>query len=249
VGVARPGPLSIVLGTSGVVFAACERYVADRLGRLHAFCHARPQSWHVMGVMLSAGGSLRWARDALAPGAGFDVLVQGADRWAPGVEGLTFLPYLAGERTPHADPDARGAWVGLELRHDQAALVRAVLEGVAYGLRDSLVLIGELGISATVGRVSGGGSSSELWLRILASVLELELERAPVQEGAAFGAAILGGVAAGVFGDVDSALQATIRPGTKVAPVADWVPPYREGYQRFRALYPALRDLPVPSGS
>ena len=243
VGVLRPGPLSIVLGTSGVVFAASEQFVVDPLGRLHSFCHASPSAWHVMGVMLSAAGSLGWARDVLAPGVAFDQLLAGADRWSPGVEGLTFLPYLAGERTPHADPDARGAFVGLGLRHDRAALIRAVLEGVAFGLRDCLDLITELGIPASIGRVSGGGARSELWLQIVASALELELERVGVEEGAAYGAALLGGVAAGVWSDVDAAVSATVRTGARIEPVDAWIEPYREARERFVALYPALRDV------
>jgi xylulokinase len=196
-----------------------------------------------MGVMLSAAGSLAWARDVLDPAGGFDALVAGAERWAPGAEGLTFLPYLAGERTPHADPDARGAFVGLGLRHDRGALVRAVLEGVAYGLRDSLDLIRGLGIETPGGRVSGGGARSELWLRIVASVLELPLQRVAVEEGAAFGAAILGAVAGGVFGNVDEAVAATVRPGATVEPVPEWIPAYRAGHERFTALYPALRAV------
>ena len=241
VGIARPGPLSIVLGTSGVVFAASERYRPDRDGRLHAFCHAVPDTWHVMGVMLSAAGSLGWARDALAPGTEFDELVAPAASWAPGVEGLTFLPYLAGERTPYADPDARGAFAGLGLRHDRAALVRAVLEGVAFGLRDSLDLVREAGVPAAVGRVSGGGARSELWLAIVASVLELPLERLAVGEGAAFGAALLGGVAAGTWDDVPTAIEAAVRVTSVVEPVAEWIEPYREARLRYRSLYPALR--------
>jgi xylulokinase len=243
VGVARPGALSVALGTSGVVFAAGDRFAADPLGRVHAFCHARPASWHVMGVMLSAAGSLAWTRDLLDPGGDFEALVAGAERWAPGAEGLTFLPYLAGERTPHADPDARGAFVGLGLRHDRGAVVRAVLEGVAYGLRDSLDLVRALGIEAPQGRVSGGGARSELWLRIIASALELPLQRVAVEEGAAFGAAILGAVAGGVFGDVDEAIAATVRPGATVDPVPEWIPAYRAGHARFAALYPALRSI------
>ena len=242
VGVVSPGPLSVVLGTSGVVFAACDRYVADRLGRVHAFCHAVPDTWHVMGVMLSAAGSLSWARDTLAPGTEFEPLLAGVDRWPPGVEGLTFLPYLAGERTPHADPDARGAFVGLGLRHNRAALIRAVLEGVAFGLRDCLDLIAGLGVGATVGRVSGGGARSDLWLAIVASVLELPLERVTVTEGAAYGAALLGGVAGGVYADSEQAVAATVQTGGTVEPVAEWVAPYREARERFRALYPALRS-------
>jgi xylulokinase len=247
VGIDRPGSLSVVLGTSGVVFAALERYAADRAGRLHAFCHAVPESWHVMGVMLSAAGSLAWLRDTIAPGAAYDELLAGADAWPPGTEGLTFLPYLAGERTPHADPDARGAFVGLELRHDRAALVRAVLEGVAFGLRDSLDLIRELSPphpgEPELGRVSGGGARSDLWLRIVASVLELPLERVAVDEGAAFGAAILGGVAAGVWPDVHAAVAATVKPGARIEPVDEWVEVYRERRAQYQALYPALRSV------
>jgi len=246
VGVDRPGAASVALGTSGVVFAATERFSPDARARLHAFCHAVPGAWHVMGVMLSAAGSLRWLRDATAPGVGYDALTDLAAAWPAGSEGLLFLPYLAGERTPHADPDARGAFVGLSLRHDRGALVRAVLEGVAYGLRDSLELIWELGTRPDVGRVSGGGARSELWLRIVASILELPLERVAVDEGAAFGAAILGGVAAGVWPDVPSAVAATVRPEGRVEPVAEWVETYREAGPRYRALYPALRDLEGP---
>ena len=189
VGVDRPGPVSVALGTSGVVFAALPAFAADPQARVHAFCHAVPGGWHAMGVMLSAAGSLRWLRDATEPGAPYDELVAQAARWPAGVEGLLFLPYLAGERTPHADPDARAAFAGLELRHDRGALVRAVIEGVAFGLRDSLDLVAELGGAPEFGRVSGGGARSALWLEIIASALELPLERVAVDEGAAFGAA------------------------------------------------------------
>ena len=242
VGVDRPGPASVVLGTSGVVFAAADAFAADPQARVHAFCHAVPGAWHSMGVMLSAAGSLRWLRDAVAPGGDYAGLVAEAGRWEPGVEGLTFLPYLAGERTPHADPGARGAFCGLSLRHDRGALVRAVLEGVAFGLRDGLDLVSELvRARPALGRVSGGGARSELWLRIVASVLELPLQRTAVDEGASFGAALLGGVAAGVFADVHEAVAACVRPGEVVEPVAAWIEPYREARERYVALYPALR--------
>jgi xylulokinase len=241
VGVDRAGPLSIVLGTSGVVFAALDRFAADPEARVHAFCHAVPSAWHAMGVMLSAAGSLRWLRDALGTGTPYDELTAEAARWPPGTEGLVFLPYLAGERTPHADPDARGAFVGLSVRHDRGGLVRAVLEGVAFGLRDSLDLISELGAPVALARVSGGGARSELWLQIVASVLELPLQRVAVDEGAAFGAAILGGVAASAWPDVQAAVAATVKPREHVDPVAEWVEAYREQRERFRALYPALR--------
>ncbi len=239
VGVDRAGPVSVVLGTSGVVFAALQRYASDPQARVHAFCHAVPGAWHAMGVMLSAAGSLQWLQSILD--VDYDVLTSEAATWPPASEGLVFLPYLAGERTPHADPDARGSYTGLSLRHDRGALVRALLEGVAFGLRDSLDLIAELGGPPALGRVSGGGARSAEWLRILASVLELPLERVAVQDAAAFGAALLGGVAGGVWPDVPAAVAATVRPGELIEPVPEWIGPYRDARERFRALYPALR--------
>jgi xylulokinase len=173
----------------------------------------------------------------------YDALLADAERWSPGAEGLVFLPYLAGERTPHNDPDARGAFVGLSVRHDRGALVRAVLEGVAFALRDSLDLIAELGDPPALGRLSGGGARSQLWAKIVASVLELPLERVAVDEGAAFGAAILAGVAAGAWPDVHQGVAATVRPREGIDPVPDWVEVYRERRERFQALYPALRDV------
>ena len=242
VGVAAPGPLSIVLGTSGVVFSALAAYRPEPQARLHTFCHAVPGTWHAMGVMLSAAGSLSWLRDALG-GVAYAELLGEAERWEPGVEGLLFQPYLAGERTPHADPDARGAFTGLSLRHDRGALARGVLEGVAYGLRDSLELLRELGVDAEVGRVSGGGARSGLWLRIVASVLGLPLERTEAEEGAAYGAALLGGVAAGVFADAHEAVSACVRVRERVDPDPAWQARYDDGYARYRELYPTLRRL------
>ena len=245
VGIDSPGPASVVLGTSGVVFAARETYTADPQARLHAFAHAVPNTWEVMGVMLSAAGSLEWARAALAPDLTFTAMMEQAATAPAGSEDLLFLPYLAGERTPHVDPDARGAFVGLSLRHDRGALIRSVLEGVAHGLRDSLDLIGEIGERPVLGRISGGGSRSELWRTIVASALELPLERVAVDAGAAFGAAILGGVAAGVWPDVSAAVVATVRVRDGVEPDPSWVEIYREGHERFAALYPALRSVPI----
>jgi xylulokinase len=243
VGVDRPGPLSVALGTSGVVFAALDAFAADPEARVHAFCHAVPQAWHAMGVMLSAAGSLTWLRNTAAPDTPFDTLLKEADAWPPGTEGLTFLPYLAGERTPHADPDARGAFTGLSIRHDRGALVRAVLEGVTFGLRDSLDLVAGLGEAPQLGRISGGGARSDLWTRIIASTLDLPLERVAVDEGAAFGAAILGGVAADVWPDVHTAVAATVKPRGRVDPEPEWVEAYAGQREHYRALYPALRAL------
>ena len=243
VGVERPGPVSIVLGTSGVVFAALPAYRPDEQGRAHVFCHAVPGTWHAMGVMLSAAGSLEWLRQVVAPELSFDALVGEGGRWEPGAEGLLFLPYLQGERTPHADPAARGAFAGLQLRHDRGALVRSVLEGVAFGLRDALDVVCGLGLEVTSARASGGGARSELWLEICASVLDLPIERTVVEEGSAFGAALLGGVAGGVYADVHEAVAATVRTRDTVEPDPAWRDAYAELLPRYRALYPALRGL------
>jgi xylulokinase len=247
VGIDRPGPLSIVMGTSGVVFAALPAFASDPQARVHAFCHAVPGQWHAMGVMLSAAGSLQWLRDKLAPEVSFAALVAEAEGWGPGVDGLLFAPYLAGERTPHADPSARAAFTGLELRHDRGALVRAVLEGVAFGLRDSLELIRTLGVPVDRARASGGGAQG-LWLRIVASVLGLPIEVTAVEEGSAFGAALLGGVAGGMFADVPDAVSRCVHVGATVEPDRAWQTVYEETYARFRALYPALDTVKEHTG-
>ena len=241
VGVTEPGPLSVVLGTSGVVFSTLPAYAADPVARTHTFCHALPGVWHAMGVMLSAAGSLTWLQGVV--GESFERLVADADAWGPGAEGLTFLPYLVGERTPHANPDARAAFAGLSVRHDRGALVRAVLEGVAYGLRDCLELLRELGVEPTVGRVSGGGARSDLWLKIVASVLGVPLERMENEDGSAFGAALLGGVRSGAFSSVQEAVAGCVRARETIEPDPAWSAVYENGYERFRELYPALERL------
>jgi xylulokinase len=190
-----------------------------------------------MGVMLSAAGSFAWLGSVL--GGDYAALDAEAARWGPGVEGLAFAPYLAGERTPYPDPDARGAFTGLSLRHDRGALARAVLEGVAFGLRDSLELLRELGVQPTVGRVSGGGAKSELWVTIAASVLQIPLERMQLEEGAAYGAALLAGVKDGVFADAQEAVDRCVRVRDRIEPEWD----YEELYQGFRRLYPTLKEL------
>jgi xylulokinase len=242
VGIVAAGPLSVVLGTSGVVFGALPAYRADPHARLHVFCHAVPETWHAMGVMLSAAGSLRWFRDATG-GAPYAALLAEAERWPPGAEGLLFAPYLAGERTPHADPSARGAFVGLELRHNRGALARAVLEGVAFGLRDSLELIRSLGLDAAEARISGGGARGDLWIRIVASVLGIPVRRTQTDEGSAFGAALIGGVAGGVFASAAEAADACVSLGPTVEPDPAWRTAYEESYERFRGLYGALRPF------
>jgi len=243
VGVDRPGPASVVLGTSGVVFATLPAYRADAQARVHVFCHAVPGAWHAMGVMLSAAGSFAWLRSVLGATAG--ELDAEAAAWEPGVEGLLFAPYLAGERTPYADPDVRGAFTGLSLRHDRGALARAAMEGVAFGLRDSLELLRALGAAPEVGRVSGGGSRSDLWLEIVASVLGIPLERTVSEAGAAYGAALLAGVREGVFADTAEAVARCVRVRGRVEPNPSWQRVYEEAYARYRALYPALRTLEV----
>jgi len=241
VGVVAPGPLSVVVGTSGVVLGARDAFAPDAEGRVHAFCHAVPGGWQAMGVMLSAGNSLAWLRRVAAPGVAFEALVEEAAAWAPGADGVTFLPYLAGERTPHPDPLARGAFTGLAQHHDRGALVRAVLEGVACGLRDCADLVaGDEPGPPAAGRASGGGARSTLWLQIVATALERPVERLAVEEGAAFGAALLGGVAAGVWDDVEAAVTATVRVRDVIDPEPDWLDAQRALQNRYRALYPAV---------
>jgi len=227
------------------VLAALPEYAADPEGRVQASCHAVPGSWFAMGVILSAAGSLRWLRDVLGK-LPFGALDAEAERWEPGAEGLTFLPYLTGERTPHFDPEARGAFTGLTVRHDRGALARAVLEGVAFGLRDALDLVSALGGAPQTGRVSGGGAKSDLWMRVCASVLELPLERVAVDEGAAFGAAILGGVAGGAWASAGEGVAACVHARETIDPVPGWIESYREARESYRALYPALREAAVP---
>jgi xylulokinase len=244
VGIAAPGPLSVVLGTSGVVFAALREYRPEPEARVHTFCHAVPDTWHAMGVMLSAAGSLRWLRDLLRDD--YPALLAEAAAVPAGAEGLMFAPYLSGERTPHADPDVRAMFQGLSLEHGRGGLVRSILEGVAYGLRDSLELLRAVGVEATVARVSGGGARSHLWLEIVASVLGLPLELTAAEEGAAYGAALLGGLRAGVWRNADEAVAACVRVRECVEPNPRWQAVYADGYERFRQLYPALRALGSP---
>lgn len=242
VGAVQPGIIALTLGTSGVVFAATESPLIEPEGRLHAFCHAVPDRWHFMGVMLSAAGSLQWYRDTLAPDVDFNALVGEAESIPPGSEGLLFLPYLTGERTPHPDPLARGAWVGLTVRHTRAHLTRAVLEGVAFGIKDSFTLIQQAGLGAiTQVRISGGGAKSAIWRQIMADVLGVELVTVNTTEGAAFGAALLAGVGAGFYADALSASEAMIQVTGRTAP-GEAAAIYPDYYVRYRALYPALAD-------
>jgi xylulokinase len=242
VGAVEPGVVALTVGTSGVVFATTPSALIEPEGRLHAFCHAAPGMWHFMGVMLSAAGSLQWYRDTLAPNSSFDDLLKEAETVPAGSEGLQFLPYLSGERTPHPDPLARGAFIGLTLRHGRGHLTRAVLEGVSFGLKDSLMLIQKAGLGAiTQVRASGGGTKGALWRQILASVLEAELVTVNTAEGAAFGAALLAGVSAGAWSDVPAACRATVNLTGSTQPDAAQTDAYRKSYSLYRELYPTLK--------
>jgi xylulokinase len=248
-GIASEGLVSVTLGTSGVVFASSDSYRVEPEGRLHAFCHAIPDKWHLMGVMLSAAGSFRWFRDALAQAEVADARARNIDVYdlltaqaagAPaGSEGLLFLPYLTGERTPYPDPDARGVYFGLTLRHTKAHMIRAVLEGVAYGLRDSLELMRALGLKIEQVRASGGGARSALWRQILADVFNSEIALLNIAEGAAYGAALLAGVGAEVYGSVGEGCERAIRVTDKIEPGSN-AAIYADYYPLYRGLYGAL---------
>jgi xylulokinase len=243
VGAVEPGIVGLTVGTSGVVFATTPSALIEPEGRLHAFCHAVPRMWHFMGVMLSAAGSLQWYRDALAPDMSFDDLLKEAEAIPAGSEGLQFLPYLSGERTPHPDPLARGAFIGLTLRHSRAHMTRAVLEGVAFGLKDSFTLIQNAGLGEIAQvRASGGGTKSALWRQILASVLNAELVTVNTTEGGAYGAALLAGVGADVWGSVAEACKACIKNTGSTQPEASHVEAYRKSYTVYQELYPALKS-------
>jgi xylulokinase len=240
VGVVEEGLLSSSVGTSGVLFAASGGFTPDPSGRIHAFCHAVPEEYHLMGVTLSAGGSLQWWRDVT--GADYDELVEAASGVPPGAEGLIFLPYLSGERAPHLDPQARGAFVGLTSRHGIPHMTRAVMEGVVYSLRDSLEIMRELDVTIEQVRATGGGARSPLWRQLQADVYGVPIHRTTADEGPAHGAALLSGVAAGVYRDVDEACS-TVRLREEVAePDPEQSRIYEEYYEVYRSLYPATES-------
>jgi xylulokinase len=240
VGAVAQGVVALSLGTSGVIFAPTDRPIVESGGRVHSFCHAVPDRWHLMSVMLSAAGSLRWFRDTLAPGVPYAELTDAAAGVPAGSDGLWFLPYLTGERSPHPDPLARGAFVGLTIGHGRSHLTRAVLEGVAYGLRDGLDLMVDAGMPVPARiRASGGGTASPVWRQILADVLEGEIATVATTEGAAYGAGVLAAVGAGWFPAVGAATDAWIATTVVAAPGPD-AAVYRERHAGYRALYPAL---------
>lgn len=252
-GIVEAGLVSASLGTSGVVFAFSETVKVDEKGRVHTFCHAVPGKWHVMGVMLSAGGSLRWFRDRLGleeqavsqllgkdP---YEVLSEEAALAPPGGEGLLFLPYLTGERTPHADPFARGVFFGLTLKHRKNEMVRAVMEGVTFGMRDSFEIVREMGIPVREVRAIGGGARSSLWRKIQAAVYQVPLYGVEVDEGPAFGAALLASVGTGKFSSVEEACKKAVRTTYCEEPDPGLSNIYEKLYCIYRDLYPALRDF------
>ena len=246
-GIVRPGAVSATIGTSGVVFAATATPTMDPLGRIHTFCHAVPGRWHVMGVTQSAGFSLRWFRDEFCMGpdgkhVSYDQLAAEAAATNPGADGLLWLPYLMGERTPHLDPDARGALVGLTAQHTRGHIVRAILEGVAFSLRDTLTIFRELKLPIDSIRLGGGGARGKLWRQIQADVYGMPVEILEAEEGAAYGAALLAGVGVSVWPSVESACDVAVKVAQRVAPDPRRVELMNRRYEQYRALYPALKD-------
>lgn len=251
-GIVRPGDVSATIGTSGVVFAATDRPTLDPQARLHTFCHAMPNVWHVMGVTQAAGLSLRWFRDVFGAcdGGGdaynaltYDALTKEASHAPPGSDGVLWAPYLMGERTPHLDPEARAALIGLTAGHTRSHMVRAILEGVAFSLRDTLSIFAELRVPVRQIRLGGGGARSALWAQIQADVYGRSVSRVEAEEGAAYGAALLAGVAAGAWPSVAEACDAVVRIAEEVHPDADAAKVLDRQYARYRRIYPALHSI------
>lgn len=242
-GVVVPGAVSCTLGTSGVIFAHMEKVAYDAQGRVHTFCHAVPDKWHVMGVTQGAGLSLQWFRNQFAPGVPYDALLAEAARSPPGARGLYWLPYLMGERTPHLDAAARGGWIGLTAKHTRADLIRALIEGVAYSQKDGLDLVTALGVNVASVRASGGGARSGLWRQILADVFGKPVVTMASEEGSSLGAAILAMVATGEYASVEDACRAIVRERDVLDPRAEAVKVYAAGHALYRSLYPAVKPM------
>lgn len=240
-GIVSPGLVSCTIGTSGVVFAHMDEVGYDPAGRVHTFCHAVPGKWHVMGVTQGAGLSLQWFRNQLAAGADYDALTAEAAEAPAGSEGLYWLPYLMGERTPHLDPHARGGWVGLTAKHTRAHLVRAIIEGVSYSLKDCLEIVESLGAKVDAVRASGGGAKSAFWRQVLADIFDRPIATLETQEGSAYGAALLAMAGTGQFASVEEACQATIAESNRTAPAVNVAAGYQAAYKTFTELYPALK--------
>jgi xylulokinase len=254
-GIVTPGAVSATIGTSGVVFAATDQPALDPHGRLHTFCHAVPGRWHVMGVTQAAGLSLRWFRDNFGPiGEGgcdpYDLLTAEAAKVKAGSDGLLWTPYLMGERTPHLDPNARAALVGLTASHTRGHVVRAILEGVAFSLRDTFTILAEMNVPVRNIRLGGGGARSPLWQQIQAEIYGRAVEMVEAEEGAAYGAAILAGVGAKVWPSVDAACASAIRVAKKVSPRPEVIALLNQQYSAYRRVYAASKTiLPTASSS
>lgn len=247
-GIVKPGAVSATIGTSGVVFAATSSPVLEPKGRIHTFCHAIPERWHVMGVTQGAGLSLRWFRDQFGAGREddrdpYERLAEEAAKTPPGAEGLFWTPYLMGERTPHLDPNARGALVGITAQHTRAHIIRAILEGVAFSLRDSLTLFQEIGVPIESIRLGGGGARSPLWQQIQSDIYGMPVELIEADEGAAYGAALLAGVGVKNWPSVESACETAVRVATLVQPNPRTAALMNLQYAEYRKLYPALRSI------
>ena len=247
-GIVRPGAVSATIGTSGVVFAATDGPVLDPLGRLHTFCHAVPGRWHVMGVTQAAGLSLRWFRDRFGSGPvdghdPYERLAEEAATVPAGADGVLWAPYLMGERTPYLDPNARAALVGLSASHTRAHVIRAIMEGVAFSLRDTFTILREMGVPVASIRLGGGGARSTLWRQIQADVYGHAVEIVEAEEGAAYGAAILAGVGAENWKSVDEACDVVVRTAREVKPNPKNAAMLDLIYQSYRRIYPALRQI------
>jgi xylulokinase len=242
-GIVEPGIVSCTLGTSGVVFAHMDQVAYDPAGRVHTFCHAVRDKWHVMGVTQGAGLSLQWFRNQLAPGTDYDTLTAEAAESPAGAQGLFWLPYLMGERTPHLDATARGGWIGLTNRHTRADLIRAVIEGVSYSQRDCLDIVASLGVPLRSVRASGGGAKSAFWRQLLADILGHRVVTLETQEGSAYGAALLALAGTGAYGSVPEVCRNAIRETESVSPRAAETAYYAKAHGVYQALYPALKPI------
>jgi xylulokinase len=242
-GIVEPGIVSCTLGTSGVVFAHMDQVAYDPAGRVHTFCHAVRDKWHVMGVTQGAGLSLQWFRNQLAPGTDYDRLTAEAAESPAGAQGLFWLPYLMGERTPHLDATARGGWIGLTNRHTRADLIRAVIEGVSYSQRDCLDIVAGLGVPLSSVRASGGGAKSAFWRQLLADILGTRVVTLETQEGSAYGAALLALAGTGAYSSVPEVCRNAIRETESVSPRPAETAYYAKAHGVYQALYPALKPI------
>jgi xylulokinase len=242
-GIVQSGIVSCTLGTSGVVFAHMDEAHYDPKGRVHTFCHAVPGKWHVMGVTQGAGLSLQWLRNQLMPGQDYGLLTKEAASADIGSQGLYWLPYLMGERTPHLDATARAAWVGLTAKHTRADLIRSVIEGVCYSQKDGLDIIEEMGVKLHSVRLSGGGARSPFWKQLMADVLNKKIATLESQEGSAYGAALLAVVGTGAYGSVEECCSVAIQEVEQISPDATTAKKYGEMHRVFQSIYPALKPI------